>query len=294
MASDKVSTSERNGGYMARCNDCDAITFGGFPTRTAAREAIATEHDTEKKEAPGSRCTATEGQNPTALENEGSAPIMSHTDQQHEAALRDLSDFHIDVRHVVGHDEDWTCKGDHYDYRLFAITIISATKTIAGRIFCNTPSVKSQMLLMAQALRAGTYACDEESMLDDFRAIEEEGGTYRYRAVVVNRVAAITCDRYGCEERGETFAEGNHTCELALPESITDHGISVFYDPEPEKWLIDLNVAAGEYIDAEKAHRTAKALTEAAAICDRHNGVPLYRLVENAMAPEHDGIGGGL
>lgn len=27
-------------GYAARCTECDAITFGGFSSRTAAREAL--------------------------------------------------------------------------------------------------------------------------------------------------------------------------------------------------------------------------------------------------------------
>lgn len=53
---------------MARCLDCDAITFGGFPTRTAAREAIAPTHDIEK--APGA---------PTP---EATAPNSSHQETE--------------------------------------------------------------------------------------------------------------------------------------------------------------------------------------------------------------------
>lgn len=28
-------------GYAARCEDCDAITFGGFPSRSSARAALS-------------------------------------------------------------------------------------------------------------------------------------------------------------------------------------------------------------------------------------------------------------
>lgn len=37
-----VVTIERAGGYAAFCNDCHACTFGGFPTRSAARSACHT------------------------------------------------------------------------------------------------------------------------------------------------------------------------------------------------------------------------------------------------------------
>lgn len=58
MTRHKIATRPRNGGYLAACRDCDAITFGGFPTRTAAREALAG-HDHE--EAPGAVPAAAEG-----------------------------------------------------------------------------------------------------------------------------------------------------------------------------------------------------------------------------------------
>lgn len=63
----EVQTIERNGGYMARCLDCTAITFGGFPTRTAAREAIATTHDAETEKTPDVAATTAEGTHPETL-----------------------------------------------------------------------------------------------------------------------------------------------------------------------------------------------------------------------------------
>lgn len=47
MAAHKVTTSERQGGYMAHC-DCGEITYGGFSTRTEARAALL-----GHEEAPG-------------------------------------------------------------------------------------------------------------------------------------------------------------------------------------------------------------------------------------------------
>lgn len=49
MRRHKVVTVERQGGYAARCEDCDAITFGGHETRSAARESL---RGHEEREAP--------------------------------------------------------------------------------------------------------------------------------------------------------------------------------------------------------------------------------------------------
>ncbi|PPF83773.1 hypothetical protein C5E07_09780 [Pseudoclavibacter sp. RFBJ3] len=61
----KVQTLERNGGFMARCLDCTAITFGGFPTRTAARAALAGHEEQEK--TPDVAATTAEGTHPETL-----------------------------------------------------------------------------------------------------------------------------------------------------------------------------------------------------------------------------------
>lgn len=56
MGAHKVVTFERGGGYAARCEDCDEITFGGFASRSEAREALARHED-----APGAVAAASEG-----------------------------------------------------------------------------------------------------------------------------------------------------------------------------------------------------------------------------------------
>ena len=40
MTEHKVVTFRRNHGWAARCDTCHDATFGGFPTRTAARDAL--------------------------------------------------------------------------------------------------------------------------------------------------------------------------------------------------------------------------------------------------------------
>lgn len=80
MKRHKVDTRPRNGGYLAACRDCDAITFGGFPTRTAAREAL-TGH--EHEETPGAAPTATEGQE--SAPNHYERPEFMTTVSQHHA-----------------------------------------------------------------------------------------------------------------------------------------------------------------------------------------------------------------
>lgn len=42
----KIVTVARNGGYAARCETCGAITFGGFDTRTEARQALICDTET--------------------------------------------------------------------------------------------------------------------------------------------------------------------------------------------------------------------------------------------------------
>jgi len=55
MLAHKITTFERGGGYAARCDTCGDLTFGGFPTRTAARAALVHE------EAPGTAATVSQG-----------------------------------------------------------------------------------------------------------------------------------------------------------------------------------------------------------------------------------------
>lgn len=79
----RVVTLERQGGFAARCEhpDCNAITFGGFPTRTAARDALAGHEDSEalasvKKNGPG-ELQLNEAATPTKeiqMQNQTTAP----------------------------------------------------------------------------------------------------------------------------------------------------------------------------------------------------------------------------
>lgn len=57
-ATHRVVTVPRQSGYLARCEDCDAITFGGFESRSTAREALAG-HESAPAESGNSR----EGEN---------------------------------------------------------------------------------------------------------------------------------------------------------------------------------------------------------------------------------------
>ena len=72
MHGHKVVTIERGDGYAARCETCGDITFGGFPTRTEAREALTHE------EAPDAAATAVEGeiQNTSHQEENQTMPIV--------------------------------------------------------------------------------------------------------------------------------------------------------------------------------------------------------------------------
>lgn len=58
-----VVTFARNDGYAARCEHphCNVATFGGFPTRTEAREAAARQHraDAERAAADEQRAAQT-------------------------------------------------------------------------------------------------------------------------------------------------------------------------------------------------------------------------------------------
>lgn len=64
MKAHKVETRPRNRGFMARCLDCDATTFGGFRSRSEARLALAGHESASPptKKAPGAAPTAAEGE----------------------------------------------------------------------------------------------------------------------------------------------------------------------------------------------------------------------------------------
>ncbi|MFI8593866.1 hypothetical protein ACIGCK_05480 [Microbacterium sp. NPDC078428] len=72
----KVVTVERSGGYAARCEDCDAITFGGFPRRSDARAAL---EGHEQENAPA-ELQLDEGQAPTKGTEMNNPIITQDTD----------------------------------------------------------------------------------------------------------------------------------------------------------------------------------------------------------------------
>lgn len=56
----RAEAFRRGEGWAASCDDCEAVTFGGFPTKRAALNAL--DHDVEDKNAPEAAPTATEGE----------------------------------------------------------------------------------------------------------------------------------------------------------------------------------------------------------------------------------------
>lgn len=96
MTSHRVVTFERQGGYAARCEDCDGITFGGFPSRSAAREALTHE------ETPA-RVAARPGSVSETHQKETNMSIISNSETNDQQVVPQAhKDWAAEVRRLFG------------------------------------------------------------------------------------------------------------------------------------------------------------------------------------------------
>ncbi|WP_068492493.1 hypothetical protein [Pseudoclavibacter helvolus] len=242
MTGHKVETHPRQGGYMARCLDCTAITFGGFPTRTAAREAIAPTHDHE--EAPGAVPAAAEGKDTETDTHERPDSMNTVTDTT--ATVTDLSSYQLHTRGPRPGDEApaWKLDEQAKTWHLTRFRVVA---------FPNLGVLRIEALHaddMADALKLGRRIQADGVDLTACKTGESSVGE-PYKLLEYGTITdAIKCERPGCNDH-DTYPEPvarrsrvDHLCNATTDEQEAA-GIDVYFDDEAQQWRASIEDADG-------------------------------------------------
>lgn len=268
MKAHKVDTRPRNGGYLAACRDCDAITFGGFPTRTAARDALAGH---EHEEAPGAVGAAAEGSHPGTMCKGNETNMTTIPDPRDLRQPLDLTEYTVEIHGPrVAALPSWEMQADDLEWFKRTATVI--VYPITRRLILEV-ATSDELATAAHSLRRIQSA--PFSIVDKTIHTDEHGDSFYLRTY--GRVAAAEkCETPGCYAEG-TYPEPaddtgnlNHLCRTTSDAQEAAE-IDVYFDDEFNRWQVDF--LTRERVTPADLRAYAQLLTEAADQVDELNGV---------------------
>lgn len=258
----KIETKPRNGGYLARCLDCDAITFGGFPSRTAARAALAGHdlsiadpipddlgsadpiagvsgtHNSTNEEAPGAVRAAAEGNHP-APRNGNETMTSSIPDTTTTTQHFDLTGYALEVRgpRPEWDAPEWERDGDEWRRPLYNLVIFPDLRELR---------VTARHLDGLQSARRYGRECLRDGLTAEYvrePSLNNHGDRY-WCYSVPESAPAVFCSRVGCNDEGTyptptSAGLADHLC-TATSEADRRNGIEVFYDESVGHWLASI------------------------------------------------------
>lgn len=229
------TTEDGRPGFAARCEDCDAITFGGNSSRSAARAQLAGHED-----APSAAGTAAEGDDQKTELHQGE-PVMTIIPDGPE------------VREAI------SSATEAYAAKLH--TAATAVLDDPGFLAWLRPewiaAGSTQRMAYDWAERHGSISFDWPDEATPSWAHEVEDGMPSGNELSFNFVRR-------CED-GEVTAEIRANVTVVVFDDVDDGTKAGDYIPETQLSLSINGFQDGEHTDARRAHDLARALDRAAA-----------------------------